>query len=75
MTVIEYRKVKCDNCGKEEVVKNDGWRPSHWLEISITEWSERVGEGRLNKEVCSEKCALELLKNLKEIPKKETYIY
>ena len=75
MTVIEYRKVKCDECGKEEVVKDDGWRPYNWLEISIVEWNKSVGEGRLNKEVCSEECALKLIKKLKEIPKKETHIY
>jgi len=75
MTVVNYRKVKCDECGKEEEIKDGGSKPSHWLEISVVEWFGNSGEGRLNKEVCSEKCALRLLKKLKKIPKKETYIF
>ena len=73
--IVEYRKVKCDNCGKEEEVKHSGTKPTHWLEISITDWKGNSGYGRLNREVCSEKCALELIKNLKEIPKEENYLY
>jgi len=75
MAIIDYRKVKCDNCGKEEEIKDGGCKPSHWLEISIVEWFGNSGEGRLNKEVCSEKCAIELMSNLKKIPKKEVIIY
>ena len=75
MTIVEYRKVKCDECGKEEEIKHGGTKPSNWFEVSIIEWSGSSGEGRLNKEVCSEECALKLIKKLKEIPKKETHIY
>ncbi len=75
MTIVEYRKVKCDECGKEEEIKSGGCKPTNWLEISVVEWHGSSGEGRLNKEVCSEKCALELMKKLKKIPKHETYIY
>ena len=75
MAVIEYRKVKCDECGKEEEIKYGGTRPSNWLEISITEWHGSSGDIRLNREICSEECALKLIKKLKEIPKRETCIY
>lgn len=75
MAIIEYRKVKCDECGKEEEIKDGGTRPTHWLEISITDWAGSTGHGRLNREVCSEKCALKLIHNLKKLPKQETYIY
>ena len=75
MVVIEYRKVKCDECGKEEEIESGGSRPTNWLEISITEWFGNNGNVRLNREVCSEKCALKLIKKLKEIPKQEACIY
>ncbi len=69
--IIEYRKVKCDNCGKEEEIKDGGTRPSNWFEISITEWSGNSGYGRFCKEVCTEKCALEVIHKLKKIPERE----
>lgn len=75
MAVIEYRKVKCDECGKEEEIKYGGTKPTNWFEISITQWSGNNGDGRLNREVCNEECALKLMKKLKEIPKQENYIY
>lgn len=76
MTIVEYRKVKCDECGKEEEVKGGGSYPSsNWLVIEISEWSGSTGQGRLNREVCSDKCALKLMKDLKKIPKRENYIY
>ncbi len=75
MAVIEYRKVKCDECGEEEEIKDGGTRPSNWLEINITEWHGSSGDVRLNREVCSEECALALIKKLKEIPKREVCIY
>jgi len=75
MAIVEYRKVKCDECGKEEIVKHSGCYPDNWLVISIFKWSGNTGRGRLNKEVCSEKCAINLMKKLKKIPKYEAYIY
>ncbi len=75
MTIVEYRKVKCDECGKEEEVKDSGCYPDNWLVISIFQWSGNSGRRRLEKEVCSEKCAIKLLKKLKKIPKLETHIY
>ncbi len=75
MAIVEYRKVKCDECGKEEEVKYSGSRPSSWLEINIVSWFGSTGDTLLNKEVCSEKCALKLIKKLKKIPKKETHIF
>jgi len=75
MAIVNYRKVKCDECGKEEEVKDGGEKPSQWLEISIVEWFGNSGEGRLQREVCSEECALKLLKELKKIPDREINIY
>ena len=67
--VDEYRKVKCDNCGKEKIVDHSGQYPSNWLIILITEWIGLGGYKRYNKDVCSDKCALKLLHNLNKIPK------
>ncbi len=72
MVVVEFRKVKCDNCSKEETIEDSGHRPDNWLEVSVVEWFGSTGTGRLNNEVCSEKCVLELMKKLKEIPPKPT---
>ena len=71
MATTQYRKVKCDQCGKEVEMKGDfGSMPIGWFEIEITEWNGSTGEGRFNKEVCSESCALKVLKELKKIPPK-----
>ena len=75
MVIIEYRKVKCDECGKKEEIKEGGTKPTNWFEVSIAQWFGNTGNVRLNKEVCSEKCALKLIKKLKGIPKQETCIY
>ena len=71
MSIVEYRKLKCDNCGKEEEVKGAGSYPNKWLEISIYEWSGTSGERRYEKEVCGDKCAIELMKKLEKIPEIE----
>lgn len=73
--IIEYRKVKCDECEKVVEVEGAGSLPSNWLVIEVVEWSGSSGQVRLNKEVCSEKCVLKFMKNLKKIPKKETHIF
>ncbi len=75
MTIVEYRKVKCDECGKEESVEGGGSYPPQWLVIGISEWNGDIGQGRLTKEVCCEECALKLMKELKEIPEREINIY
>ena len=75
MTIVEYRKVKCDECGKEKTIESAGSYPSNWLVISIVEWFGTSGEGRFEREVCSEECAIKLMKELKEIPKHETHIW
>ncbi len=76
MAIINYRKVKCDECGKEEEIKDSGSRPSNWFEVSITEWFGSSGYGRFGKEVCTEKCALKIIHKLKKIPKRESvHIY
>ncbi len=76
MVIVNYRKVKCDECGKEEEIKDGGTRPSNWFEVSITEWFGSTGSVRFCKEVCTEKCALDLIRKLKKIPKREpVHIY
>ena len=74
MAIIEYRKVQCDNCGKTEEIKEGGSHPSNWFELNIVQWTGTTGYGRWTKEVCSEKCALEIMKKLKKIPKPPIYI-
>ncbi len=71
MAIVDYRKVKCDECGKEEEIKDGGTKPSRWLEVNITEWLGNSGRGRFGKEVCSEKCALKIIHKLKKIPEQE----
>lgn len=76
MTIIEYRKVQCDQCGKIEEVKESGTLPYNWFTVEICEWFGSTGEGRFNKEVCSEKCVIEMMNKIKKIPeKKETNIF
>ena len=76
MTIVNYRKVKCDECEKEEEIKDSGTKPTNWLEVNITEWFGNTGYGRFCKEVCTEKCALKIIHKLKKIPKKEpVHIY
>lgn len=67
MSIVQYEKHKCDCCGEEKDVIA-GKRPIGWLTVSVTEWSLSIGEGVLNKEVCSRKCVLKILKELKKIP-------
>lgn len=75
MAVAEYRKVKCDNCEKEKIVKNSGRYPPNWIVISINEWIGNIGHSRYCKDVCSGKCAIDLLNNLKKLPKREAIRY
>lgn len=67
MSRIQYERHKCDCCGKEEDIQF-GSRPLNWYEIEITKWHGNSGEGVFNKEVCSKKCALEILSKVKKIP-------
>ena len=68
MVVIEFRKVKCDNCGEIKEIEGGSSFPSGWLELTIVEWSLSSGTSRWNKDVCGDKCALEIIKKLKKIP-------
>jgi len=69
---LEFAKYKCDNCEKIVDVIGNGM-PSLWFVFSISEWSGMSGETRLEKDICSESCVFELLRKLKEIPKKQGY--
>jgi hypothetical protein len=69
MAIKQRPIAKCDQCGKE-VEFADGHLPDHWLEIDVTEWMGSSGEGRFKKEVCSEKCVINMMHNVKKIPKK-----
>ncbi len=68
MSVVQYEKHKCDNCGKEVETKGN-YRPRGWYEININKWSFNRGDILLDKEVCSEKCVLELLHKIEKVPK------
>jgi len=70
MSIVNFRKVKCDNCGKEETIEGGCNLPFGWLEVQITEWQGNSGRTRFDKEVCNDKCALELIHKLKKIPPK-----
>ena len=67
--IVEYRKVRCDECGKEETVAGAANFPSGWLTLGITEWSGSSGHEFLSKDICSRRCALRLMKKIKTIPK------
>jgi len=77
MVIINYRKVKCDECGKEVEMKEEiGSLPDNWFEVSITKWFGTTGDRLFHKEVCSEKCAMKTLKKLNKLPKpKPIHIY
>ena len=64
MARIQFERHKCDCCGKEE----DGKMPLGWYEINITKWQGSSGRRVYNKEVCSKKCALNLVSKIKKIP-------
>ena len=51
MSIIEYRKVKCYNCGKEETLKDKGSYPSHGLEISMPLWMGSDGRVIFQRDV------------------------
>jgi len=73
MSIVQYRKVKCDNkkCGKETIIKNEGFSlPLGWLEINILEGKSGCGNLVFSAEVCSRKCALELMHSLRKIPER-----
>ena len=69
--ITQYRKIKCDCCDKEEeIVEGSFRRPPTWLEISVTKWIGNSGDGIYNKEVCSKKCAIKMMNNVKKLPEK-----
>lgn len=67
--IVEYRKVKCDSCGKEQTVKEPIEMPFSWLNINILENKNDYGRSVLDKDICSRQCALKFLHQLKKIPK------
>lgn len=75
MSVIQYRKMKCDECGKtQEVNEKLQSYPSGWLEVNVTEWTGNTGHGLVYKEICSTKCALKILHTIKIIPNRRDII-
>jgi hypothetical protein len=65
MSIIQKEIHKCDNCGKTEERENTG-EIGGWYRIEIWRYFETRGmahgETEFNKEVCSKKCATEILK-------------
>jgi len=75
MSIVEYRKVKCDECGKEVTIKEAGYSiPFGWYELGITLGKKSHGQGVYDKELCSKKCILKHANNLKKIPDRVAYI-
>lgn len=73
--IIQNRKAKCDNCGKENIVEGAGWLPFGWLTICLTRMHGVTGNQILSKEVCSKKCAISFMNKIKEIPKSKGIEY
>ncbi|MEK6949368.1 MAG: hypothetical protein AABX34_04050 [Nanoarchaeota archaeon] len=67
--IIEYRKARCDKCGKEEIVEGAGTLPFRWLTISLAETHGLMDNIILTKEVCSKKCAVAFMNKIRDIPK------
>lgn len=76
MATITYRKVKCDNCGKEVELKDEtGFTvPHRWFEITITEGKKGYGQGIFTAEVCSKECTLKKLHSIKKLPQPISYV-
>ena len=69
MVTITYRKVKCDNCGKEVELNDEiGFSiPHRWFEIDVVEGMKGHGQGILRVEVCSEKCVIKKLHSITKL--------
>ena len=67
MVVTQIKKVKCDNCLKEREAPSGACMPFGWFELSVTEWHRNCGERRLHKDLCSEKCAIELMHKIEKL--------
>ena len=74
--IVQYRKARCDLCGKEaEVRENSGDLPLGWIETKIAKRNGSMGYVVIKQETCSEECALKLIQSIKEIPKVESKIW
>ena len=70
MSIVQYRKVKCDECGKIVEIKESSHLPSGWLSIELCEWHGTSGTGR----VLEEDIKADIIKTCKEMIKtKEQY--
>lgn len=73
MTVVEYRKVRCDNpsCKKEIEIKREmGFSlPMKWIDINIIEGKGSSGTVVYSGEFCSRTCALVVMHSLIDIPR------
>lgn len=73
MSVSQYKRYKCDNCGKEKEIRNDfsDQFPTRWIKIEIWEHIQNIGRRRFYKEVCSHKCMKEVMSKFKKLPIKK----
>ena len=67
--ITQYRKARCDKCGREKIVEGAGTLPFGWLTLSLTQMRGLIGNIILTKEVCSKKCAIAFMNKINDIPK------
>ncbi|MCD6496563.1 MAG: hypothetical protein J7K54_04800 [Candidatus Aenigmarchaeota archaeon] len=73
MSIAEYRRIRCDSCGKEETVRNGYDLPYGWFTITAAESLGPVEVTRFEKDACSEKCVLEIMHGLKKLPPRKQF--
>ncbi len=74
MSVSQYKRYKCDNCGKEKEIRSDfGYDhiPTGWFIIEIHQFKQSIGTRRFYKEVCSHKCVKEVMSKFKGLPREK----
>lgn len=73
MSISQYKRYKCDNCGKEKEMRSDFGDefPTGWFRIEIYSFSQGIGTARFYKEVCSHKCVKEVMSKFKGLPRRK----
>lgn len=64
MAIEEFKKFKCDMCGKEEI-KQGCWLPKEWLHFLLDK--KRNGLKNIEKQFCSDKCTLKYFHTVKRL--------
>lgn len=72
MALIEYRRLKCDQCGRlKDLLENEKPRRTTYFRVTITRWKYNMGTDALQRDACSERCVLRILRSIRKIPKKK----